>query len=118
MDALFKMVASWREKRKAYAEIHNVGLVALSKNCEEDLVEALQKIADTPVPYGMVEDLTGYALGSLMNRTDIPNVGTAGRGAYRLGDLPFKAGYASEGKLVLALASLLEMEGQGLRRAA
>ncbi len=120
MDSLLKMVGRWEEKRKTYSEISIVGemMVGLSERHEQDLIEALRQLADTPVPYGEVEDLTGYSKGSLINRKDIPNIGTKGEPAFRLGDLPFKAGHATGGRLLLALASLLEQRGKGLRLAA
>jgi hypothetical protein len=70
--------------------------------------ERCEDLLNKPVPYGNAESLTGYPRGSILNMKDesgermCPNVGTGNAGAFRLGDLPFKAGHGSPAKASLA----------------
>lgn len=113
MDAIIIIIAKWRKECKSFARTGDKHLTALIESYEQDLIDAVREIADTPVPYDQVEDLTGYAKGSPMNRPDTPNIGTKGQPAFRPGVLPFEAGSASNGKMLLALCTILRMQRDG-----
>lgn len=105
----------WRTEREVFARSGSDELIALSETHQQELQEALARLSEATVPYRVADVLTGYALGSLKNM-GLPNVGTRSNPAFRLADLPFKAGHASPVKMLMASAILRAKVG-GLRAA-
>ena len=111
MDPIRDLLGRWEVERAAFARSGSSALIELSRTHSRELQDVMNTLSDARVPYADVEVLTGYALGSLKNT--LPNVGTRGAPAFRLGDLPFKAGRASPGKIVTASTILRAVEGRG-----
>lgn len=107
MNAVHRMVERWRNDARAFERAGQDGLVELTKSHVADLQELFAVLANTPVPYQHAEELTGYSLGGLKNA--LPNIGTRGEPAFRLGDLPFRFGRASDGKVLLAASTILRL---------
>lgn len=107
MDEVSRMIERWRNDALAFERVGQRGLVQLTKSHIEDLQELFSGLADTSVPYEHAEELTGYSLGGLKNV--LPNRGTRSHAAFRLGDLPFRFGRASDGKILLAASTILRL---------
>jgi hypothetical protein len=92
------------ELEKRADDLHKIdtALANLCRLIATELRKLAAEIADYPVPYPLVAEATGYNLGSLQNNK-LENVGTRGQGAFRLGDLPFKAGSAGPARQYLAM---------------
>lgn len=90
------------EKRADDLNRIDTALANLCRLIAEELREMAAAIADYPVPYTLIPETTGYNLGSLQN-SKLENIGTRGQGAYRLADLPFKAGRAGPARQYLAM---------------
>lgn len=112
MDPLRELLERWEQERDVFARAGSDDLIALSQTHARELEDALARLSEARVPYRIAADLTGYALGSLKNM-GLENVGSRGDPAFRLIDLPFKAGFAGPGKALLA-ASILHAK-VGLR---
>lgn len=108
MDPIQMLYEKWAAERRTYERSGSRELIALSDTHERELREVLAALAEAVVPYRRAEALTGFALGSLKNT--VSNVGDRRHPAFRLIDLPFKAGYASPAKVIMARAVLRSME--------
>jgi hypothetical protein len=104
-DPLMALMVRWLDRRDDYERL-DAQLGRVADLFIEELVESLKELADTPVDYDEVKRLTGIPLKTLQNR-QLPNIGSAQRGQFRLGDLPFRAGAASPSRLVAALDQLV-----------
>jgi hypothetical protein len=111
MDAVQRMLMDWRDEARTFERVGEESLVRLTDAHARDLAAVLAALADTPVPYEFAEQLTGWSLGGLRNT--LPNIGTRSAAAFRLGSLPFKAGKASDGKLLLAASSVIHLTSRG-----
>lgn len=101
MDPLRELLERWSQERVAFARAGSADLICLSETHAQELENVLAQLSEARVPYGAAAELTGYALGSLKNMA-LENVGTRREPAFRLVDLPFKAGFASAGKALMA----------------
>jgi hypothetical protein len=108
MDPIHRLFEKWAAERRAFERSGSRELIALSETHERELHEVLSELSEAEVPYRRAEALTGFALGSLKNT--VSNVGDRRRPAFRLIDLPFKAGYASPAKVIMARTILQLME--------
>ena len=105
MDPLMGLIRRWKKERDVFRRSDSRDLIELSRTHSRELRTVLGEISEAHVPYELAPEMTGYALGSLKNTLN--NVGTRGEPAFRLGDLPFKAGRASPAKILMA-ARILE----------
>lgn len=112
MDPFRELLGKWEREREIFTRSGSGELIRLSETHTQELLDTLSDLSEAKVPYRVAEELTGFALGSLKNT--LRNVGTRNSPAFRLGDLPFKAGYASPAKMVAA-ASILRAIGEELR---
>lgn len=112
MDPIRKLLDVWSQEREVFARAGSEDLIELSKTHTREIEAALTTLSEATIPYSDAAALTGYALGSLKNM-GIANVGTRARPAFRLADLPFKAGHASAGKALMA-ATILRARVRGL----
>jgi hypothetical protein len=107
MDAVTRMIEQWRSDARAFERAGQMDLVELTRSHVNDLQKMFETLADTRVPYAHAEELTGYSLGGLKNQ--LRNIGTRSQPAFRLGDLPFRFGRASDGKFLLAASTILRL---------
>ena len=104
-DPFLRLVEYWARRERDFSEL-SPELAGAVRLCRKELLAELHTMEETEVPYPAAAAATGFSLGSLKNNPAVPNVGTRGCGAFRLKDLPFKAGMAPPGRQYTALRQL------------
>lgn len=105
-DPILTTLAKWEQEAQILeTRLRDERGAALCRAHIQDLRDALDRIAQYPVPYRDAPRVTGYALGSLKNMR-LKNIGGRRSPAFALGDLPFRAGCASPARLIHAYREL------------